>query len=75
MDTLVSDNNWGTALFLLFIVATLIARHTFLTVLDMCWGEHSKQRTIMDTLFSGTIEVHEPLLPYYYVVTVHGFIN
>ena len=58
MDTLVSDNNWGTALFLLFIVATLIARHTFLTVLDMCWGEHSKQRTIMDTLFSETIEVH-----------------
>ena len=50
-----------------FIVATLITNvlfKNFLIRTAVQWGEHSRQRTIMDTLLLDIIEAAEPILPY-----------
>jgi len=67
MDTSVSDGHWGMQHHCIFTVATLITDvrfKQFLIRTAVQQGEHSRQRTVMDTSLSDTIEAHGTLLPY-----------
>ena len=60
MDTSVSDDNWGACGTIVFlVVATLITDVLFeqsLIRTAVLQGEHSKQRTVMNTSLSDIIE-------------------
>ena len=61
MDTLVSDDNWGAWHPRIFIVTTLITDilfGQFFIRTAVHWGEHGRQRTIMDTSFSDILEAY-----------------
>jgi len=65
MNISVLDNNWDAHSTIVFlIVATLITDvflEQFLIRTAVQWGEHRRQRTVMDTSLTDVIEVHRTI--------------